>query len=573
MSAHTAHLFRRPSGMYYIRLTVPKSILTTFALSSRDIRLSLRTADKQDATSLSCLLRYQFPRLLDSLCRDRLTSPTSNITQFVTLKFKELILKYHLKDKGMSDELSHLILPDIEAAASPSESETEKKEREHSVTVTTYNEKRRHVAPSNEIVIEVNGNPVTINHPGNPDLELEQATKILQRFGGGSGKGPDNQDIEYSVRFVFDAYIKNKVRTNLKANAQTQKEHIQMLETSVELLGPDTNFYTLTFDDAEELRDKLLALKDGRAKDPDNAPTIHPSRAKKLLDRFKQLAKYAKRKKYNPEDIGEDLDIAFKTEGKSDEDKVYSEEDLRKLYAGYPYTQVALNRSRNLFDYHFWLIPVLMYTGARLNEICQLQVGDIKQEIQKNKHHSDDTPAPIHYIHIKNEFDEAGNKVQAVKNSSSRRKVPLHQTLIALGFLDFVAKRKREAGESNQLFEGLYYSDKNKWAKKASDWFNGNGKMKSYREECGIDHPKLKNLHTFRHTFIGAMTDSIGVEVALISRIVGHELNQQTAKYGRNQVSLERLKSEIDQLDYDIDLSHLDYTAFLAYKQRKGKST
>nr|WP_320136664.1 hypothetical protein [uncultured Amphritea sp.] len=167
----------------------------------------------------------------------------------------------------MSDELPNLILPDIEAAVTTSQPETVVDKRESAVTVKTYSEKRRHVAPSNEIVIEVNGNPVTINHPGNPDLELEQATKILQRFGGGGGNGSDNQDTEYSVRFVFDAYIKNKVRTNLKANAQTQKEHIQMLETSLELLGPDTNFYTLTFDDAEKLRDKLLALKDGRAKD------------------------------------------------------------------------------------------------------------------------------------------------------------------------------------------------------------------------------------------------------------------------------------------------------------------
>ncbi|MBU2963833.1 site-specific integrase [Amphritea sp. 2_MG-2023] len=570
MSAHTPHLFRRPSGIYYIRLTIPKPVLTKFTRSSRDIRLSLKTTDKAEASTLSCLLRYQFPQILDCINKDRFTNTAINITQFVTLKFKELILKYHLKDKDMSDELSNLILPDIEAAATASQRETVKEARENAVTVTTYSEKRRHVAPSNEIVIEVNGNPVTINHPGNPDLELEQATKILQRFGGG-GNGPDNQDTEYPVRFVFDAYIKNKVRTNLKANPQTQSEHVQMLETCVELLGPDTNYYTLTFDDAEALRDKLLTLKDGRARNSATAATIQPSRAKKILDRFKQLAKYAKRKKYNPEDLGEDLEIIFKQSEKSDEDKVYSEEDLQKLFAGYPYSQITLDRARNLFDYHFWLIPVLMYTGARLNEICQLQVSDIKQEVQKAKKGSQEALAPIHYIHIKNEFDEQGNKTQEVKTDSSRRKVPIHKTLIELGFLDFVAKRKREVGPAEQLFEGLYYSQKNKWAKKASDWFNGNGKMKSYREECNIVNPKQKNLHTFRHTFIGAMTDSIGVEVALISRIVGHEISQQTAKYGRKQVSLDRLKAEIDILDYDVDISHLDYDAFVAYKNRKGK--
>ncbi|WP_372740804.1 DUF6538 domain-containing protein [Neptunomonas sp.] len=57
MSAHAPHLFRRPSGIYYIRLTIPKPVLTKFTLSSRDIRLSLKTTDKAEASILSYLLR------------------------------------------------------------------------------------------------------------------------------------------------------------------------------------------------------------------------------------------------------------------------------------------------------------------------------------------------------------------------------------------------------------------------------------------------------------------------------------------------------------------------------------
>lgn len=473
----------------------------------------------------------------------------------------------------MTDELLDLPLQQDKAQdPTPAQSAVEAKPSEDAAYLTTNIEKRpRRSVPCSELVIEINGTPITINHPGNPNLELEHAERLIERFGGGGGGQPPKGQVPFhSVRFVFDEYIEKKVRKNLKANAQTQSEHIQMLEVSVELLGPETNYYTLTYDDAEKLKDKLLLLKDGRAKDPETAPTIQPSRAKKLLDRFKKLAKYAKKRKLNPEDIGDDLEISFKPEEKPDEDRVYSEEDLQKLYLGYPYTQLTLDRARHLFDYHFWLIPVLMYTGARLNEICQLQVGDIKQETPKKKKDSNEIPASIHYVHIKNEYDDEGNKVQEVKNSSSRRKVPIHKTLIDLGFLDFVAKRKREVADSEQLFDGLYYSAKNKWAKKASDWFNGNGKMKSYREACNIDNPTTKNLHTFRHTFIGQMTDTIGVDGTLIPRFVGHETNRQTDKYGRKQVALARLKSEIDHLDYNIDLSHLNYDAFIAYKNRKG---
>ncbi|UTW03055.1 site-specific integrase [Amphritea atlantica] len=442
------------------------------------------------------------------------------------------------------------------------------KPHEDVVHLTTYIEKQ---APRNKITIDVNGIPVTFDHPDNPELEFEQAERMLVRHGGNGGNNGGGAIPFHSVRTVFDKYITNKVRKNLKANEQTQNEHIQMLETCVKLLGPEENYYTLTYDDGEALKDQLLRLKDGRAKDTQTAQTIQPSRAKKILDRFKRLAKFAAKEGFNPRDISDDLDILFKKEEKSDDDKVYSEEDLQKLFLGYPYTQATLSRARDLFDYHFWLIPVLLYSGARLNEICQLQVGDIKQETPKKKKDSYEIPVPIHYIHIKNEYDDAGNKVQVVKNDSSRRKVPIHSTLIDLGFLDFVAKRKREVADSEQLFDGLYYSTKNKWAKKASDWYNGNGKMKSYRESCKIDNPKAKNLHTFRHTLIDKMTDTVGVEIALISRIVGHEISLQTAKYGKKQVALPRLKSEIELLDYDIELSHLNYESFLEYKKTDGK--
>lgn len=575
MSAHPPHLYRRASGTYYLRLTVPKPIRTQYAFSSRDIRLSLNTFNKAEACRLSCLLRYQFAHLLDSICNDRFTSADTNVAQLVTLKFKEIILRYYLKDKNhMTDERLDLPLPqDKVQDPTSSQSAVEVKPSEDATCLTTYIEKRpRRSTPSNKIIVDVNGTPVTFDHPDNPELEFEHAERLIARFGGsGGGMPPKDQVPFHSVRSVFDEYIEKKVRKNLKANVQTQNEHIQMLETCVKLLGPETNYYTLTDDDAEELKDRFLTLKDGRAKDPETAKTIGLSRAKRLLDRFKKLAKYAKKKKFNPEDIGDDLEILFNTEEKPDEDKVYSEDDLQKLYVGYPYTQLTLVRARELFDYHFWLIPVLMYTGARLNEICQLQVGDIKQEIPKKRKGSSEIPAPIHYVHIKNEYDDEGNKTQEVKTESSRRKVPLHKALIDLGFLDFVAKRKREVAASEQLFDGLYYSAKNKWGKKASDWFNGNGKMNSYREACNIDNFTAKNLHTFRHTFIGEMTDTIGVDGTLIPRFVGHETNRQTDKYGRKQVALARLKSEIDLLDYDIDLSHLNYDAFIAYKNRKGK--
>src|SRR5690606_30520749 len=74
---------------------------------------------------------------------------------------------------------------------------------------------------------------------------------------------------------------------------------------------------------------------------------------------------------------------------------------------------------------HKWGTMLGLFTGARLNEICQLEIADVQQE------------AGIWFIHI---TDEGDNK-KSVKASASRRKVPLHSELLRLGFLDFVQER------------------------------------------------------------------------------------------------------------------------------------
>lgn len=64
-----------------------------------------------------------------------------------------------------------------------------------------------------------------------------------------------------------------------------------------------------------------------------------------------------------------------------------------------------------------------MYHGMRRGEICQLR----KEDIQIDSH----TSRPYFFV-------RALNKDQTVKTTSSIRKVPIHQFLIDLGFMEWV---------------------------------------------------------------------------------------------------------------------------------------
>lgn len=75
-----------------------------------------------------------------------------------------------------------------------------------------------------------------------------------------------------------------------------------------------------------------------------------------------------------------------------------------------------------------------LYTGARLNEICQLQFDDIQEE------------DGIKFISI-NENDG-----KHVKTKAGIRKIPIHQELIKLGFWEFVNLMQKQSPAKKQTY-------------------------------------------------------------------------------------------------------------------------
>ena len=87
---------------------------------------------------------------------------------------------------------------------------------------------------------------------------------------------------------------------------------------------------------------------------------------------------------------------------------------------------------------------------------------------------------------------------QNLKNSSSRRILPLQTDLIDLGLLQH-AESVRTTG-ADRLFPEL---------------------EARYKTKQGITDPR-KTLHSFRHTLIDDLRDA-GVQDSLVKRLVGHE--------------------------------------------------
>lgn len=89
--------------------------------------------------------------------------------------------------------------------------------------------------------------------------------------------------------------------------------------------------------------------------------------------------------------------------------------------------------------WRFWMPLLMLYSGARPNEIAQLHCDDVRR-----------TEAGTWYFSLS---DDDG---KTLKTGSSRRRVPLHPELIKIGFLEFVeARRKRNGPKEPRIFSEL----------------------------------------------------------------------------------------------------------------------
>lgn len=219
--------------------------------------------------------------------------------------------------------------------------------------------------------------------------------------------------------------------------------------------------------------------------------------------------------------------------------KNYKIEQIQALFNSKWYQENLENNLKNEPE-KVYIPLILLYTGARINEISQLYLNQI---LEKNG---------VYYFKIAAEFDN-----QNIKNLSSRREIPIHKVLIDLGFLEYikVQKLKQKESENLRVFPNLYYTNGKGFGQNFSKIFN-NFKHEFLEKET-INKIKsgeiLVDLHSFRHTFSTACR-AAKIDENDISLLLGHSKNQ-TQKYGKMPIKI--LKEKLDKVKYDLNFEEL----------------
>ena len=217
---------------------------------------------------------------------------------------------------------------------------------------------------------------------------------------------------------------------------------------------------------------------------------------------------------------------------KPDELKILFGHEIMKGYVDDPKTA-----------HYCWLPLIGLYTGARINEVCQLNpFTDIVQ----------DADTGIWYFHFTDEGETAFGVDKSIKTKSSIRVVPIHSKLIELGFLDYV--KKVGAGGHKIIFP--------KWAVRngkasanSTKWFS------RYLIDSGLKDEtkgaKLIGFHAFRHTFITYASKN---KIEGIQAITGHEEGDKKSSVFRGYITkdltdgLTDKQVMIEKFDFGLEL-------------------
>lgn len=179
----------------------------------------------------------------------------------------------------------------------------------------------------------------------------------------------------------------------------------------------------------------------------------------------------------------------------------------------------------------FWLPLLGLYTGARLGELCQLRVDDVKRS---------EGGTPFIRIHA----DEKG---MSLKTKNSQRSFPLHPELGRIGFMQFVAQQ-REAGQVH-LFPEVLVDGR-------SPGYRSSKLFTNFRKAVGVNSDGVC-FHSFRHTFRDALRNA-GIDREIAEVLGGWSNDNRTSsRYGEGY-AIEALSESIAKVKYEgLDLSHL----------------
>ena len=519
---NTAFMCKNRHGTYYARFIIPKQLQPHFK-NKREIRKSLRTDSRKLAVKMARAYRVQFESVIDDLM-----SKTDNTSE----RAKRIIDSMFVDKAKLQEQATEQFVKGMMAGmAQPSDSAGKIR-----LMLITH--------------VDAFGNKTVIDH-GDPDEERKTLDVFLSKQSTPTQIAPATGK---TISEYLDEYIAHKMTPGKKGSwsSGTARQKPQKLSTFRSVFG-ERIAASLTRDDTERYI-KLAYAIPANFNNPDhvknkfqgitldmilnNSPELEAvdyevrgvGTIRDDLATVRAFLRWVLERK----DINLQAPINALNNEVSDiqyesERRPFTSEELRTLFEkDNPAPENYVKGFSKPIS--FFLPLIALYTGARLAEICQLHLNDIKRV-------ESSSTGDFYWVIDINEDDD-----KKLKNKHSRRQIPLHKALVEAGLLEYV-ERMRSAGET-RLFPGVVRTSSQFGSQ--SQWFG------NYSDEAGVTD-KQTSFHSFRHCFCSYLSEHHTPEDLLIA-LSGHQYKSLAkSTYDRSRKrDIGKLAEVIDSIDFGL---------------------
>lgn len=404
------------------------------------------------------------------------------------------------------------------------------------------------------------------------DLKVEKAAEIVRRglleIARCELKMISNDFSRGRVDHLFAAHDRRPTATLAEVARESEEEEVEKAELNnrdarwiakirthtrfmIEYFGDTVHVSEIDYGRAKSFQRDIARLPKNKAQKypdltiaeaidaaiEDRAPTLSATTQRRYIDFFKKTMELAVAKGLITTNPAANLaPLVQSTVPASKRRKPFSPAQIAQAFSSSFYKQWVFaegksNRRSNP-AWRFWLPLLLAYGGFRPGEACQLRTTDIKQ-----------TAYGTWYAEIIETSDEDDDEIStSLKTVHSRRNVPIHPTLMAVGFGQYVEKRATDTDDP-KLFADLKVGKYGSYSEYACRRFREAFLPKMMAIEPG------QSVYSFRHSFRDALR-RIQAPGDVVSALGGwSEGNKVSDNYG-DKFDPDYLKPYMNAIEY-----------------------
>lgn len=549
MGRHSYLLNR--NGYYYFRVIVPARLVPT--LGMKEIVYSLKTKHHGEALAICPFMLAAANHLFSHGIKTMRFETEEQVKPLLRKYFKECLERFSVYKEEHKDNRYNL--PGISVEPHPDSTVTEAAAIDQVLGVRISNNPEPYFSVTRKVL---SSNNITMNENSHDFKFLatsviravEEVKHMVKQYHSYQPiKGQDElfteilnptnipviELVHEPIKALHETYC-----SQLRVITKTINQKKSALKLWLEIVGDKpVNQYAKA--DGRKYKEALAKL-------PSNPTKRYPGKStaellamdipankrlndKTLNDYLKNMRTFFTWYQTNYEDLPnnplEGMNVAVSSNAQDDRHP-FSTEQLTKIFTSPIYKGCQSTGRRTqpgelvIKDSQYWVPLIGLYSGARLNEICQLYTADVKQK------------DGVWVFDINQEGDD-----KSLKTPESKRLIPVHPYLIQAGFLDYVQTQTRE--QKKRLFSDIEKATDHTYSGNVSKWFG------RYLNAIGAKTSKT-TFHSFRHSFTDALRVA-QVQDSLIDAITGHKTPGVTARYGTGH-TVATLKEAIDRVTY-----------------------